>query len=86
MLLGKSKWRWHTEKIEQFQARIEKKPHQDDYMFGMRQLKGLKLSQIILKYDKILKYKKVNENKESSFSTENLGNMSKMAILANLGF
>jgi len=48
MWLGKSKWRWHTEKILKCQVRIEKKQFQDDYMFEMRRLKGLKLSQIIL--------------------------------------
>jgi len=31
MLLGKNKWSWHTEKILQFQVRIEKKHFQDDY-------------------------------------------------------
>jgi len=36
---------------------MEKKHFQEDYMFGMRQLKGLKLSQIILKYVNILSAK-----------------------------
>jgi len=44
-----------------------KKPFQDDYMFGMRQLKGLKLSQIILKYVNILpakfEFEKVKQNR-----------------------
>jgi len=35
-------------------GQFEKKHFQDDYMFGMRQLKGLTLSHIILKYDNIL--------------------------------
>jgi len=41
-------------KIFKFQVRIEKKHFQDDYMFGMRQLNGLKLSQNILKYVNVL--------------------------------
>jgi len=51
-------------------------------MFGMRQLKGLKLSQIILKYLNILPakfdFEKVKQNKVR----ENLGEVSKMDILA----
>jgi len=54
MLLGQSKWRWHTDKILKCQVWIEKKHFHDDYMLGMRQLKGLKLSQIKLKYVNIL--------------------------------
>jgi len=30
---------------------MEKKHFQDDYVFGMRQVKGLKLSEIILKHE-----------------------------------
>jgi len=41
------------------QVQIKKKHFQDDYMFGMRQLKCLKLSQIILKYVNILPAKLV---------------------------
>jgi len=60
-------------KKEKCHVRIEKKPFQDDYMFGLRQLKGLKLSQIILKYVNILSakfdFQKVKQNKVR----ENLG-------------
>jgi len=54
-------------KNKKCQVRIEKKPFQDDYMFGMRQLKGLKLSQIILQYGNIFPakfdFEKVKQNK-----------------------
>jgi len=54
-------------KIKKCQVQIEKKPFQDDYMFGLRQLKGLKLPQIILKYVNNLSakfdFQKVKQNK-----------------------
>jgi len=67
MLLGKNKWRRHTEEILKCHVRIEKKHFQDDYMFGTRQLKSLKLSQIWLKYVNILPakfdFEQVRQNK-----------------------
>jgi len=55
-------------------------------MFGMRQLKSLKLSQVILKYVNILPakfdFEKVKQNKVRGFSPENLGEAAKTAILA----
>jgi len=68
MLLGKSKWRWHAEKILKCQVRIEKKHFQDDYLFGLRQLKGLKLSQIIITYVNILPEKFDFEKSEAEQS------------------
>jgi len=56
------------EKIEKCQVRIEKKHFEDDYMFIMRQLKGLKLSQIILKYVNILPAKFDFEKSEAEQS------------------
>jgi len=60
-------------------------------MFGKRQLKGLKLSQIILKYVNILPakfdFEKVKQIKvREFFSKENLGEISKMYILAHFRF
>jgi len=68
MLLGKSKWRRHTEKILKCQVWIEKKHFLDDYMFGSRQLKGLRLSQFILKYLHILPAKIDFEKSEAEQS------------------
>jgi len=84
MLLAKRKWRWHTEKILKCQVRIEKNLFQDDDMFGMRQLKGLKLS-IIWKYINILPAKfdwKWSRTKLDGFSPEPFGDVSKTAILS----
>jgi len=57
-------------------------------MFVIRQLKGFKLSHIILKYVNILPakfdFKKVKQNKvREVFSPENLGEIFKMDILAH---
>jgi len=56
-------------------------------MFGMSQLKGLKLSQIILKYVNSLpaKFEKVKQNKVRDFSSKTSLQCAKMAILANIG-
>jgi len=70
---------------QKFQVWIEKKHFQDDYTFGMRQLKGLKLSQIILTYVTILfakfESKKVKHNKVRGFSTKTSLKCVKAAVL-----
>jgi len=58
----------HTERIKKCKVRVEKKHFQDDYMFGMRPLKGLEVSQIILIYVNILPAKFDFEKSEAEQS------------------
>jgi len=66
---------------KKFQVRIEKK---DDYFFGMMQLKGLHLFQIIVQYGNFLcakfDFEKVKQNKVREDLVQSSGKVSKMDV------